>query len=388
MTTTAYLALVPRDGLFCKDGRGWHTSASGRGHGLEWPWPSTILGALRSALGRNEEARSGTLFGPDEWRARTAQIRLGRTLVLRRSHGAEWKTAHCVWPVPLDALWLEGRRVVHRLDPVQPIAPTLGRDDDDAREALMRAVPPAAGKPLLPPRWWRSEDFFAWLTGQPVEIRERDTELSMSKRVQVHVGIDPERLAADEGVLFSHDVIETLKLHTEWAIGAEVTVPAGALGSIASLGSDRRLARVESLVSALFEPPVRLLEAFRPPSQGLRVAAVTPLCFEKGWLPDGFEEKDGKYVGCLPGIGHEVTLRAAFVPRPIHVSGWDMAKDAPKPTARMVAPGSVYVFERSDGEPFGKEDAESLWLAALGLRTDEGFGRVVPGIWIPKRSSP
>ena len=36
-TTTKHLALVPRDGFFAKDGRGWHTSVSGRGHGLDWP---------------------------------------------------------------------------------------------------------------------------------------------------------------------------------------------------------------------------------------------------------------------------------------------------------------------------------------------------------------
>jgi CRISPR-associated protein Cmr3 len=83
-----------------------------------------------------------------------------------------------------------------------------------------------------------------------------------------------------------------------------------------------------------------------------------------------------------------VILRAAFVPRPIHVSGWDMAAGAPKPTSRMVAPGAVYFFERADGEPFGEADARSLWLAALGTRTEEGFGRVAPGVWSPARSTP
>ncbi len=387
MTTTACLALVPRDGLFCKDGRGWHTSASGRGHGLDWPWPSTILGALRSAWGRGEEARSGTLFGPDDWRTRTAAIRLGRTLVLRRPHGAEWETAHCVWPVPLDALWLEGRREVHRLDPVQPLVPTLGRDDDEARESLLRPVLDGVGKPLAAPRWWSSDDFSIWLAGRPVAVRDRDDVLATARRVQVHVGILAEELTADEGVLFSHDVIETLDSRAEWAIGVEVALPDGALGSVATLGSDGRLARVESLRAALFELPAELLQAFRSPSKGLRVVAVTPLCFARGWLPDGLDVENGTYRGRLPGIGHEVILRAAFVPRPTHVSGWDMAANAPKPTSRMVAPGAVYFFERTDGRPFDEVDARSLWLGALGTRTDEGFGRVVPGVWSPTRST-
>lgn len=385
MTTTACLALVPRDGLFCKDGRGWHTSASGRGHGLDWPWPSTILGALRSAWGRGEEARSGARFGSDDWRTRTVAVRLGRTLVLRRQHGKAWRDEDTVWPVPADALWLEGQPEVHRLDPVQPVAPTLGRDDDAAREALWRPLLTDAGKPLASSRWWSGADFAAWLSCKPVAVRDRRYALSTARRLQVRIGIRSEELTADEGVLFSHDVVETVDRSAEWAIGVEVALPEGTLSGVATLGSDARLARVESLPAALFEPPARLLEAFRSPSQGLRVVAVTPLCFVKGWLPDGLEENGGSYTGHLPGIDHEVVLRAAFVPRPVHVSGWDMAanhgKGAPKPTSRMVAPGAVYFFERTDGKPFGEDEARALWLAAVGQRAEEGFGRVVAGVW-------
>jgi len=382
--TTMHLALVPRDGLFCKDGRDWHTSASGRGHALDWPWPSTILGALRSAWGRSEEKRSGAAFGPEDWRTRTAAIRLGGTLVLRRQHASPWRPEDTVWPVPVDALWLEGRGHVHRLEPVQPLPPTLGRDDDEAREHLMRPVLDSGGKPLQPPRWWSSEDLSAWLAGHTVTIRNA---LATPRRVQVHVGISPEELTAHKGVLFSHDVIETLEPHAEWAIGAEVALPDGTLSGVATLGSDARVARVEGLPASLFEPPTRLLAALRSPSPGLRVVAVTPLCFMRGWLPDGLEQHDGTYRGRVPGINHDVVLRAAFVPRPVHVSGWDMAIGAPKPTSRMVAPGAVYFFERTDGRPFGEADVSSLWLAALGTRTDEGFGRIVPGLWSPARST-
>ncbi len=383
-TTTTHLAFVPRDGFFAKDGRGWHTSASGRGHGLDWPWPSTVLGALRSLWGRGEETRTGTTFTSDDWRSRTQPIQLGRTLVLRRQHGAAWRVEDATWPVPLDALWLEGRADVHRLDPVQPIAPTLGRDDDDAREALWRPVPDDAQKPLASPRWWSSEEFVSWLAGKPVSVR--DEALGTTRRVQVHVGIRPEELTSDDGVLFSHDVVETLDPTGEWALGVEVALSAGELPKIATLGSDSRLSRVESLPATLFEPPASVLGAFRASSTGLRLVAVSPLCFEKGWLPDDLANTNGEYRGKV--AGNEVILRAAFVPRPIHVSGWDMAKAEPKPTSRMVPPGSVYFFERTDGKPFGEAEAKALWLTALGTRTDEGFGRVVPGVWRPTRNTP
>lgn len=389
-TKMTHLALVPRDGFFAKDGRGWHTSASGRGHGLDWPWPSTVLGALRSLWGRGEEERSNTTFTPDEWRSYTQAIHLGRTLVLRRKHGASWRVEDATWPVPMDALWIEGGRTVHRLDPVKPAAPTLGRDDDDAREGLWRPLPDDTSKPLPAPRWWSSEEFIAWLAGECVCVG--DEALKTTRRVQVHVGIRPEEFTSDDGVLFSHDVVETIDRDGEWALGVEVAVPMGSLPNVATLGSDSRLARVESLPTTLFEPPARVLEAFRSSSPGLRLVAVSPLCFEKGWLTDGLMKINGEYRGQLAGLDREVILRAAFVPRPVHVSGWDMAanagKGAPKPTSRMVPSGAVYFFERADGTPFSEDDAKALWLGALGTRTDEGFGRIVPGVWHPTRNNP
>jgi CRISPR-associated protein Cmr3 len=220
-------------GATCQWRRLAHTSASGRGHSLDWPWPSTVLGTLRTAWGRSEEAKRGARFGPDEWRACTAPITLGRTLALRRAHGGSWHFEDTVWPVPVDALWTEANDHVIRLDPEPPDAPALGRDDDDARASVWRSRLSEAGKPLAPPRWWRSTEFTAWLAGRSAAVRDRDSAPATARRVQAHVGIRPEELTADEGVLFSHDVVETLEPDAEWAIGAEVTLPDGARGSIA-----------------------------------------------------------------------------------------------------------------------------------------------------------
>jgi len=294
--------------------------------------------------------------------------------------------------VPADALWLEGKDCVHRLDPAPGDIPTLGRDDDEAREALWWPRLEGLEKPLRPPRWWSEADFCAWLEGRLVPIRAEPEVLALQSRIQVRVGILPEALTADEGVLFSHDVLETLEHRAEWAIGVEATVSAGPLPPLMTLGSDSRLAHVEELASGLFDPRASLVDAFRPGGRGVRLVVVTPACFRAGWLPDGLEAKGREYRGLLHGIDAEVVLRAAFVPRPIHVSGWDMAanegKGAPKPTSRMVPPGAVYFFERSDGGLFDQATARALWLAPLGQRTEEGFGRVVPGVWSPRRSNP
>ncbi len=388
MTVTRHFALVPRDGLFCKDGRGWHTSASGRAHGLEWPWPSTVLGAVRTAWGREEERARGSPFNADEWRARTASMRLGRTVALRRRPGAGWTTEHRVWPVPADAIWLEEETQVHRLDPVPPDIPTLGRDDDEARESLWWPRVEGLKKPLAGPRWWSDAEFCTWLAGRSVQAGGQLGHLALSRRMQTHVGIRDADLTAEEGALFSHDVLETLETEAEWAIGVEADVPERLDPEFVTLGSDSRLAKIEDIPSEVFDPSPVVMGAFRSGTAGLRLVVVTPACFQNGWLPDGLERRERTYRGRLTGVSGEVVLRAAFVSRPVHVSGWDMAansgRGAPKPTFRMVPAGSVYFFQRADDRPFGEAEARSLWLAAIGDRREEGFGRVVPGAWSPR----
>lgn len=392
MSQTVHVALLARDGLFLKDGRGWQTSASGRGHGLDWPWPSTLLGALRAAWGRTEETVSGAVFDRRAWPERTASVRLGHTLGLHRplprSAGA-WTAADRVWPAPQDAVWLEGRTQLERLDPVPaPCLRTLGRDEDEARESLWWPSLDDAAKPLGGPRWWAEERFGAWLAGGAVPAETSARSLGPAQRLQAHVGIGDESLAADEGVLFSHDVIETLERDAEWAIGVEMVVPAGDPPAILTLGSDRRLVHSEPLPQSVFEPPAAVLEAFRGGSTGLRLFVVTPAHFARGWLPDGLEAVGNLFRGHLAEIQGELVLRAAIVPRPGHVSGWDMAAGRPKPTDRLVLPGAVYFFERADGRSFAEGDARTAWLAALGRRTEEGFGRVVPGVWNARGNQP
>ena len=95
---------------------------------------------------------------------------------------------------------------------------------------------------------------------------------TVTRRIQAHVGIQPESLTGEEGLLFSHDVVETLDRVAEWAIGAEVVLPAGDAPVIATLGSDARIALLEALPPEAFHPATQVLEAFRNKILGLRSA--------------------------------------------------------------------------------------------------------------------
>src|SRR5579875_2891321 len=203
------LVLSPRDGLFLKDGREWASAAAGRAHSLDWPMPSTLFGALCTACGR-----------------------------LRAPDPAAWAPAHRVWPVPADALFLAeeaGRmRQVVRLDPRPPRHAVLGRDDEQAAARLWWPRLEAQAKPAPAPLWWAEEAMLAWLgdaaAERPCEGAFRG--LALPRHVQAHVGIDAALLTAREGILFAHDLVETLDgERCEWAIGCRL-LPAGDLPTL------------------------------------------------------------------------------------------------------------------------------------------------------------
>ncbi|MEJ5233709.1 MAG: type III-B CRISPR module-associated Cmr3 family protein [Geminicoccaceae bacterium] len=383
MSTIRHLRLEPRDGFTCRDGRGW--SPSGLAGALELPWPSTIRGALRTAFGRQLEAREKRVFGKQDWLRRTEAVRLGRLLLLRARRGArDWER---LWPCPADAVHYDEADRLTRLEPRPPELRTLGRDEDPAREALWRPRLDDPRKPASLPRHWPDAAFVRWLCGKDVKRSELEAVPEPGRRSQSHVGIDPEKLTAKEAILFAEEVVEAFDREGRFALGLEVELPEAIALERATLGGDRRLVELAELDRALFEPPAELLAAFRAGPQGLRLVLVTPARFEAGWLPDGFDAKDGDYRGTLPGIEGELVLRAAFVDRPIAVSGWDLAEGRPKRTERMAPAGSVFFVARRDGGTFGEQDARALWLAAIGGRTEEGFGRVVPGIWTAERAA-
>jgi CRISPR-associated protein Cmr3 len=393
--TVKHLALTPRDGLFCKDGRGWYTSDVGRSRSHLWPLPATLRGALRGAFGRDWMARTGETLEPSAWEAMSRGVEIVRTVALRRPIGESFAPKHRAFPVPADAIHLE--REVYRLDP-EPPAPgarvgTLGSGDDPAVEALYRPRVPK-DKPRPAPAFWGDEEMRAWLLGQPVKRPESDDPArTPRRRVDIHLAIDRASQTAAQTMLHSREVLEPLTRveagegWIEWAIGVEVELPEEApeleRGPL-FVGGGRRLVPVEPVAPDIFaDPPSFPAEG----SKGLRLVLATPAAFRRGSLPDGFERAAiggaPVYKGELPKVEGEVILRAALIPRPLHASTWDMVKRGPRPTRSLVRPGSVYFFEKSDGGAFTRGELRSLWLGRIGDGREEGLGLVLPGVWSP-----
>lgn len=205
--------------------------------------------------------------------------------------------------------------------------------------------------------------------------------LALSRRVDVHVTMNNNAQTAQEGMLFTSERMEPTTKNDEdtweWAIGLSTSIPdsVDVTSMPWTVGSDRRIAHAHA-AAGLFDAP-----KFTQGAKGIRLLVVTPAHFQQGWLPDGFSVVDNAYQGRLLNLS--VVLRAAFVQRPMHLSGWDMANERPKPTRRLVPAGAVYFFEKTDPSEFTPDEIASLWFLGVGSGTSEGLGRVVASPWTP-----
>jgi CRISPR-associated protein Cmr3 len=66
------------------------------------------------------------------------------------------------------------------------------------------------------------------------------------------------------------------------------------------------------------------------------------------------------------------TIVSAAVGNPLAISGWDNARNGPRPTRFAAPAGSVYYIDSPVTESSPR---------AFGNFTEEGFGLALPGIW-------
>jgi len=108
--------------------------------------------------------------------------------------------------------------------------------------------------------------------------------------------------------------------------------------------------------------------------QGFKLYLATPALFRNGWVPDFLSEAGGEYRGRVGSL--ELRLVAAAVGKAVPIGGWDLVRKRPRSMRKAVPAGSVYFFEKMDGQ-LTESDIEILLQAfhfkSL-LRRDWGKG--------------
>lgn len=374
--------IEPRDPVMFRDARPFG-AGSDKTYSLEFAWPSTIAGFVRSRAGRDASGRFD--MSPDE--ARALRVR-GPWLVEVDAAGP----VHPYVPAPRDVVWFQ-EDAAHaawtrrRLVPGAWGSGELSDLQGHGLAPIHFADEPTGnpGKPAAGPTFWRWDAMRAWLGAPtPVETfspaeRQALGVAGLPHERRTHVKIDERTGTADDGMLFSTDA-----LRFAWKDGAglrrfalaceaDVGHRAGRmLEGTSTLGGERRTVYVRESGSALIPPPTWSASDVR--HQGCRVVLATPAILEGGSIPG------------LGGADGGPKVYAACVGRPLSVSGWDVSANSPKPSRRVVPAGSVFWLRWPEGTPDASvaEWMNAQWMRSIGGTEQDqrdGFGLMMTGRW-------
>ena len=96
-------------------------------------------------------------------------------------------------------------------------------------------------------------------------------------------------------------------------------------------------------------------------SGGLCLTLLTPGIFSAGYRPGWL---DANLTGSPPAAsGLKLQLYAVAIDRWQPHSGWDLAKQQPRPTRKLAGAGSTYWFRILDGSDSSMLMLEALWAS-------------------------
>jgi CRISPR-associated protein Cmr3 len=383
------LQITARDPIVARDGRPFGAGQGNRMRGLGWPLPSVVAGSFRTAL---VKAHPDLDFAGD----------MPQRLMAIEVAGVFPASGQELYlPAPNDCVWNGETGEIHAAKafsfdqggcdfPINGLRPVVYSDDPTKSDF----------KPKPVPAWWPFGKLADWLLGKPVSFDAKFLNAGVQE-TRDHVCLDAETGAAAEGQIFATAGLNVTHLprygvaksrpfqerFAEIALSARVTTAEKAFDHVKTLnawhplGGERRLVHWQRNDAAELWTYSEAVKAALESATKIRMVLVTPAIFDHGWRPDWL---DGKNLTGKP-IGDGPTLRLVGVSniRWKAVSGWSLAPPrGPKPIRRMVPAGSVYFFEKVEGE--GRTLATSGWLRpvsdAMQDRND-GFGLAVWGTW-------
>lgn len=387
---------IPADTLFCRDQRPLQAGSS-FGHGANWPLPTVLHSAIRTALlaANGGLPQKNSLQGHERRGVKRGKI---------ASDKFSWLNLH--GPFPVDE---NGTTYF-------PIPRDLVPDGDETKAALLRIIPNPTDTNNLPrplthlaasfsrpsknelPGWVSIDFYNRYLAAHTDKLDAPAKAELWESEHRVGVAIDPNTHTAKEGQLYAAEhlrVRDGVRLRFAISEDPHAKETADLTGFTLQLGGEQRFGYVK-------KAPHLTLPATDLTGTRVKWILLTPAIFACGWRP-GWVADDGSVRlrivnGNRAKRRHErdhnanwnydparygdqairARLVAAVVGKPQVVGGWD---DAPKPTYLAVPSGSVYYFEAHS-----EEDAQRL-VQSLQHRCksdffgEKGLGLGVCGTW-------
>jgi len=377
MTT---ILIEPLDVLILR-GNKLFADAGSHGEALMPPWPSVVAGALRSRMLADA--------GIDPAAFASGEARLDKAIAL--SLGSVDKPG--TFRIAHFGLCRQiGTEKPARFEPLLPLPADLGIDQHDQATALQptklhQALASSYPLPLIPtlrqpeagkPKsglWLTAAGITAWQQGQPLQKCTGHWLVSSELWTldpRLGIALEAGKGTVAESQLYTSEAI-TLKPGVAFFAqlqGAERVVPQVGL---LRFGGDGHAARIYSAECAL----PRLDSATLARAGRFRLLLTSPGIFPEGWQLPGLDEQQRWHFH-----GASAHLVCAAVPRLETVSGWDVARQQPKPALRVAPAGSVYWLDDFQGDAAALDalQRDGLPLSDAARRA-EGFNACLLAHW-------
>jgi CRISPR-associated protein Cmr3 len=358
--------------------------------GIPLPYPQAIAGFLRT---RSSVDQNGSFVIPEKTERTEYLAALKNSVVLGPWLGLldnKGQLQEHIIPAPRDAILFgnQTQKYYLRLGLSEEQALKTGEYTNmpDELEPIFLAKK-VKDKPTSPPPLWRWSEMAAWLS-QPQDQKNIDVnEIGINlPKATTRTGIRINELSqvVEEGALFStehreffafsHHQANEGNSYQKLCILASTKLEHIAEGAVPFAGKRRSVFLQKANTSSpIPTPPDGLLKTIA--NQGkARVILLTPGYFNRGWMPSTLLQTEDDVT---------VKLKAAIVPRPQTVSGWDLDIKKPKPTRRLVPAGSVYFIEiQGDMENKIRWLQKRWWqsISDVGQERIDGYGLAVFGI--------
>lgn len=350
------LNIRPLDTLFFRDGKPFSRGEETWAEGVFPPYPSVIYGALRTWYISNH-----LLPFSDEAIDKSAGIQVS---------GLRYRTSESMFmPMPLDLVEPKEKsteeknsesrnkkyRVIrlhlHQNTGVISSHPDLP-DLDSAHFLLL----PSDNEQVesIDDGLMEVSDIERYLNDPFTEGEVRRIKDLAASEPKTGIGREDATNVASDALLYRVG----MRRATDFGISVECDLPDENLQQqsfVVRLGGENKMVALESHGGRVKISP----DAVQLKPGGFKLYLSTPAIFNNGWKPD------------LNQYGIQANLFAAVTGKPLHIGGFDMVNNKPKPMYKAVPAGSVYYYKTE--EPTDK--IMTLFGRAISdIQKEQGFG--------------
>lgn len=352
------LFLKPNDTFFFRDGKPFTRGEQSEGYSIETPFPSTVMGALRTAYiafygdiaqFANDQMKSviGTKQSLDGASIHIKGVFLGRS------------EDSLYYPTPRD-LVSEKKSQDPRLYLLSLESPSDAFTSNAELPALLtwkdskKQVEHTDG-------YISCGNLRKYLRGETQDLMSEESNFIIDEP-KVGITRNYKTLTAADGMLYRIN----MKRFVDSTLGFVVDVdgidqvPKRALIKLGGEGKGFAYRKISQNTDPLSDGDRIILKDKVSASRKFKLYLVTHAIFDDGWFP-----KD---------LHPDIELITAAVGNHVHVGGWDVAHSRPKSTYRAVPAGSVYYFQLTNGADVDKILNCLHYKNISDQRAQEGFG--------------